>query len=211
MGQISGCDDFRRPVLSQGSGVVRCGVAGRIAVVDAANRFVRWEDRRVVHQHQLVHRSAYVAVLDRAGRLLVQRRHRAKLTFPACWDVSCAGHVEESDYREGPDDDLDTLYAACARRELAEELGLEAPLHLLERCPPVFGVHYEWMHLFVAAGDGPFTLQADEVEEARQLDRAGLAALLAGDEPVTPVLRWVVDRLDQHGWQAVVELACAAG
>jgi isopentenyldiphosphate isomerase len=87
---------------------------GRIAVVDTANRFVRWEDRRTIHEQRLVHRSIHVLLYDSAGRLLVQRRHASKQTHPRCWDVSCAGHVEESDYTGGPDDDLDAVYAAVA-------------------------------------------------------------------------------------------------
>ena len=91
-------------------------MAGRIAVVDGANRFVRWEDRRTMHDEQLVHRSAHVVLFDTAGRLLVQRRHRDKQTYPLHWDVSCAGHVEESDYTAGPDDELDAVYEAVAHR-----------------------------------------------------------------------------------------------
>jgi len=178
-------------------------MSGLIAVVDDANRFLRWEQRRVVHQHQLVHRSAYVLVFDRAARLLVQRRHRDKLTYPGHWDVSCAGHVEDVDYPAGPDDDLDAVYAAVAARELAEELGVAAPLQRLGRFGPEPGVHYEWMHLFIARSDGPFVLQAEEVEEHRLLDRADAGALLAGAEPTTHTLRWLVDWIDRHDlWPA---------
>ena len=165
-------------------------MAGRIAVVDDQNRFVRWEERRTIHEQQLVHRSVYVLLFDRAGRLLVQRRHHAKQTHPRMWDVSCAGHVEESDYTGGPDDDLDAVYAAVAARELAEELGVAPPLARVGRFGPEPGVHYEQIHLFVGQSDGPYTLQADEVEEHRMLAPGEVAAWLAGPEPITPALRW---------------------
>ena len=45
-----------------------------IAVVSDANRFLRWEERTVVHEKRLVHRSVHIAVYDLRGRLLVQRR-----------------------------------------------------------------------------------------------------------------------------------------
>lgn len=167
-------------------------MAGRIAVVDDQNRFVRWEDRRAIHEQQLVHRSVYVLLFDPAGRLLVQRRHRAKQTHPSAWDVSCAGHVEESDYPGGPDDDLDAVYAAVAARELAEELGVAPPLLRLGRFGPAPGVHYEQLHLFTGQSAGPFTLQPDEVEALRPLAPDEVAAWLAGPEPTTPTLRWLL-------------------
>lgn len=173
---------------------------GRIAVVDDANRFVRWEDRRVIHEQRLVHRSAYILVFSSAGRLLIQRRHRDKQTNPRCWDASVAGHVEESDYTAGPDDDLDAVYAAVAARELREEFGVSAEVTLLERLGPEPGVHYEQIHLFRATSDGPFTLQAEEVEEYRLVTRPELEALFASGEPVTPTLRWLADRLAARGW-----------
>lgn len=165
-------------------------MAGRIAVVDDHNRFVRWEERRAIHEHQLVHRSVHVLLLDRAGRLLVQRRHGTKQTYPRCWDVSCAGHVEESDYTAGPDDDLDAVYAAVATREVAEELGVTPALELVAKFGPVLGVHYEQIHLYRGISDGPFVLQADEVEEHRLLARHELEVFLDGGEPITPALRW---------------------
>ena len=165
-------------------------MAGRIAVVDSTNRFVRWEARRTIHEEQLVHRSIFVLLFDGAGRLLVQRRHRDKQTHPRHWDISCAGHVEESDYPGGPDEDLDAVYAAVAARELHEELGVAVPLEFIARFGPEPGVHYEWIALFRGTSDGPYVLQADEVEEYRMLSRAEADVFLAGDEPITGALRW---------------------
>lgn len=179
------------------------GVAGRIAVVDEANRFARWEERRTIHVEQLVHRSAHIVLFDTAGRLLVQRRHRDKQTYPRYWDVSCAGHVEESDYTGGPDDDLDAVYEAVAHRELMEELGVTAPLQRLARLPPEPGVHYEQIHLFRGVSDGPYTLQADEVEEHRMLRRDEVVAFVHGGELLTHTLRYVLDWLAREDiWHA---------
>lgn len=176
-------------------------MAGRIAVVDAANRFVRWEARRSIHEQRLVHRSIHVLLFDTQGRLLIQRRHHTKQTYPRFWDISCAGHVEESDYLAGPDDRLDEVYANVAARELEEELGVKAPLTLLGRFPPKAGVHYENIALYRAVSDGPYVLQPDEVEEHRLLARADVARFLANDEPKTLALsEWLAqDWLAQDG------------
>lgn len=172
-------------------------MAGRIAVVDEQDRFLRWEDRRVVHEQELVHRSIHVLLVDSRGRLLLQRRHRSKQTYPGCWDLSCSGHVEESDYGPGgPDDDLDRVYAEVARREVEEELGVRVALTPVGRFGPTPGVHYEQLRLFVGASDGPFTAQADEVEDLRHVTRAELAELItAGIEPLTGTLRWFAPRV----------------
>ena len=104
-------------------------MAGRIAIVDGADRFLRWEGRKRVHDERQVHRSIHVALLDAQGRLVIQRRHRAKQTYPSHWDLSAAGHVEESDYGPGgPDADLDRVYREVAGRELEEELGVRPAL-----------------------------------------------------------------------------------
>jgi isopentenyldiphosphate isomerase len=177
-------------------------MAGRIAVVDAENRFVRWEERHRIHEEHLVHRSIYVLVFD-GERLLIQRRHRDKQTFPSHWDVSCAGHVEESDYPDpsDPDAGLDAVYQDVARRELTEELGIQAPeLVELGHVPPLAGVHYEQIRLYRTAASGPFTLQVEEVEEVRFVTPDALAAMEEGGAPITAALgyfsRWLADRGD---------------
>jgi isopentenyldiphosphate isomerase len=166
-------------------------VAGRIAVVDGSDRFVSWEERKAVHERRLVHRSIHVVLFDSRGRLLLQRRHRGKQTYPGHWDLSCSGHVEESDYPGGPDDDLDRVYADVARREVLEELGVEVDLTQVGHFGPTEGVHYEQIRLFRGTSDGPFTAQADEVEELRHVTRAELASV----EPQTSTLRWFAGQL----------------
>ncbi len=179
-------------------------MSGRIAVVDAHNRFLRWEARRAIHEQRLVHRSIHVLVFDSQQRLLIQRRHRDKQTYPSHWDVSCAGHVEESDYLDGPDHELDTVYHETARRELAEELGVDAELTRLGCFGPVAGLHYEQIQLFRASSDGPFVLQSEEVEEIRLLSPEALHGLFEGGrEPVTGILRhWALWLWRERLWRA---------
>lgn len=171
---------------------------GRIAVVDAENRFVRWEDRHTIHVERLIHRSIHVLVFDGAGKLVIQRRHRDKQTHPGYWDMSCAGHVEESDYLGGPDEELDRVYAEVAAREVEEELGVSPALSELAHFPPLAGVHYEQIRLFRATHDGPFTIQAEEVEELQRVSPSELAAL-GEQEPVTEALRFFATWASERG------------
>ena len=167
-------------------------------MVDAENRFVRWEDRHTIHVERLIHRSIHVLVFDSAGKLVIQRRHRDKQTHPGYWDMSCAGHVEESDYTGGPDEELDRVYAEVAAREVEEELGVAPALSELAHFPPLEGVHYEQIRLFRATHDGPFTIQAEEVEELQRVSPSELAAL-GEQEPVTEALRFFAAWASERG------------
>ncbi len=179
-------------------------MAGRIAVVDEQNRFLRWEERRRIHEERLVHRSIYAFVFEGAreldDRLLIQLRHRDKQTFPSHWDLSCAGHVEESDYPDPtqPDANLDAVYREVAARELEEELGVTGELVELAHLPPRTDVHYEQIRIYRTTAPGPFQLQAEEVEEVRFVTRAQLRAMDAAGEPITTALRhfsaWLIER-----------------
>jgi len=173
----------------------------RIAVVDEADRFVRWVGRREIHEQRLVHRSAYVLVFNSKNQMLIQLRHRNKQTYPLHWDISCAGHICAEDYSGGPDDDLDEVYRLTATRELAEELGLSVPLQRLGHFGPS-DTHYEQTRLFEARSDGPIRLQQSEVEEARWVHPAEFTALLA--DPAARLTgslrRFGVWALDQGCW-----------
>jgi isopentenyl-diphosphate delta-isomerase len=148
--------------------------APTIAVVDAQNRFLRWTTRQEVHGQRLPHRSAYVLLFDSKHRLVVQRRHAQKLTWPNALDVSACGHVEPPDYPAGPDERLDEVYRGVATRELEEELGVKAELTFLGAFGPTPGVHYEHLQLFRGFSDGPYRAQLDEVSEIRSVTQARL-------------------------------------
>lgn len=166
----------------------------RVAVVDEANRFVRWTDRREIHAKKLPHRSVQVMLFDSLDHIVLQRRARTKATHPRFWDMSASGHVEAPDYPnvDRPDDDLDAIYDAVAARELEEELGVVAPLERLGAFAPLEGVHYEHFVLYRGVSDGPYRAQEEEVEEIRVFSRADYDALAASDEPVTESLRWLI-------------------
>ncbi len=179
-------------------------MAGRVAVVGSRNEFLRWTDRAEIHRDELPHRSVHVLVFDSAGRMVVQRRHPDKLTWPDTWDVAVSGHVEEEDYHAGPDDDLDQVNARVAARETREELGIDPPLEYLASFPPEAGVHYEQIALFRAVHDGPYVPQPEEVAEVRAFTPAEWDAFEArgGDVKIAASLRWLVRWARAHGvWE----------
>ena len=100
------------------------------------------------------HRACYVAVLTSTGELVVHRRADWKEVYPGYWDV-CFGGVLNAG--EAWDD--------AARRELAEEAGVEAD--------PVLAAVASWSapdtnlngRVYVVRNDGPFTCPDGEVVE----------------------------------------------
>src|SRR5437899_2839980 len=98
-----------------------------VDVVDDHDHVVTQATRQEVRARNLRHRCAYVLVFNVAGQLFVHRRTESKDIFAGHWDVTVGGVLNVG---EG--------YETGARRELREEIGLEAvPLRRL------FPVRYE--------------------------------------------------------------------
>jgi 8-oxo-dGTP pyrophosphatase MutT (NUDIX family) len=139
-----------------------------VDIVDAHDRVVATVPRRRMRAQRLRHRVVFVGVTNSAGELLVHRRSEAKDLWPGRWDIGAGGVVTASED-----------YAAAARRELMEELGIDAePVFLCagtyaDADVDVLGRCYRVVH------DGAVTFVDGEVVEARWVDRAGFDRLVA--------------------------------
>lgn len=156
--------------------------------VTAEGEWIEWVTRSEIHARRLIHRSIHVLVFHPDGRLLVQLRHRDKQTFARYWDVSCSGHVEFCDHPDGEGGAATQAFSSSATREISEELGISPPLQFIRFCPPIEGVNYEFAALYRATSEGPFTLQAEEVEEVRWVNAEEVKLL-----KITPNLQWLLD------------------
>ena len=145
-----------------------------VTVVDDRNRVVAESPRHRVRSENLIHRATYIFVFDRRGRVLVQRRTAIKDMYPGYYDLAAGGIVAAGE-----------SYETCAEREAAEELGIRDTL--LE---PKFDIYYEdarnrcFGRVFTCVHEGPFALQAEEVESVafHDLDEVAAGAIA----PVTP-------------------------
>ena len=141
-----------------------------VTVVDDRNRVVANLPRHRVRSENLIHRATYIFVLDRRGRALVQRRTAIKDMYPGYLDLAAGGIVAAGE-----------TYEACAEREAAEELGI---------LDTKFDFYYEdernrcFGRVFACVHEGPFTLQAEEVESVAFHDVDEIAA--GAIAPVTP-------------------------
>lgn len=106
---------------------------------------------------ELLHQAIHVFVVNRAGELFLQKRSLNKDVQPGKWDTSVGGHVDAGEDAED-----------AARRELGEELGIsgaqaEFLYSYLWRSP----VESELIRSYRLVHEGPFRLQADELDDGR--------------------------------------------
>lgn len=145
-----------------------------VDVLDDAGHTIGQTTRREMRARRLPHRCVYILVFDRAGRLFVHLRTATKDVYPSHWDAAVGGVLAAGE-----------SFEAGARRELAEELGVGAPLSALfpfryeDRATVVHAMTYATVH------DGPFRLQPEELVEGRFVTWAAFDAL-AASEPVCP-------------------------
>jgi len=123
-------------------------------VVDEHDCVIGAEPRGVVHVNNLRHRAVHILIFNATGELFLQRRSVWKDRNPGLWDSSAAGHVDTGE-----------TYLQAAHRELREEIGIEvATLTAIGRHRPSEANGHEFIEVFRACHEGPFTLAPTEVE-----------------------------------------------
>ena len=154
--------------------------------VDEQDHVIGQVRRGDAHRNRaLIHRSVQVMVFDSAGRALLQRRSARKDLFPGYYCASASGHVIAGDD-----------YATTAQRELAEELGIAAPLIPLGTALVRSSIETEMTALFLAQSDGPFHFDPVETAGGEFLTWDALLAARA-TLPMTPALLVALDELAQ--------------
>ena len=107
-----------------------------------------------------LHPVVHLHVIDRNGRIYLQKRSRHKDIQPGKWDTAVGGHV---DYGESI---MEALF-----RESYEELGFREynPVHIVSY---VFesDIEKELVNVFAAVGNFTLSPDTDEVEEGRYWD-----------------------------------------
>jgi isopentenyl-diphosphate delta-isomerase type 1 len=149
-----------------------------LEVVDAQGRVLGRATRGECHSDKsLLHRAVHVFVLDRQGRIFLQKRSMLKRIQPGRWDASVGGHVDPGETPE-----------QAAVREMDEELGVSGvELELLHEYVWRSPVESELVRTFRCSCEGPFRLKADEIDEGRFFSLDELRALV-GTGQLTPNL-----------------------
>lgn len=162
-----------------------------VILVDAADVAVGSADKLDAHQRGLRHRAISALVKNRAGELLLQRRHPAKYHSGGLWANACCSHP-----RPGEDT------ADAARRRLREEMGLDCALEPLfvysyqEKVPRDL-IENEIVHVFGGRHDGPAKPDPAEVSETRWIGFDDLVADMTAHPQDYAV--WFRQYLAAHG------------
>ena len=139
-----------------------------VDVVDEDDRVIDTVTRREIRARNLLHRCTYVLLRNAAGQILVHRRTDTKDVHPGAYDVFAGGVCAAGE-----------SYDDCARREAAEELGVEgAPLTFLFR-HRYKGAHGQaWGAVYEARWDRDVRHQESEVAWSAWVDQAELDRML---------------------------------
>lgn len=155
--------------------------------IDEGGEVVGVVTRAEMRARRLRHRCVFLLVVA-DGRILVHRRADDKDVWPGRWDVAAGGVVTAGE-----------TWDDAARRELAEELGIDADPRLVGAGTWDGDEARVLGRVYVVEHAGPFRFDDGEVVEARFLDRPGLDALLATEatcpDSVAVALPHVIDRL----------------
>ncbi|MFJ3901363.1 NUDIX hydrolase [Streptomyces sp. NPDC090025] len=135
------------------------GLAELVERVDESDRVIGVVGRAEAVRRGWPHRVAVVVCRDRDGRILVQRRALGVARFPGYEEVGSGGAVAPGE-----------SYEEAASRELAEELGVRAPVRLVVKFLSHGGLSPHWLavHEAVLADDTPRP-DPDEVMSYRWL------------------------------------------
>ncbi len=144
-------------------------------IVNERDEVIGRRPRHEVHSLGLMHRAAHVLVFNATGQVFLQKRSMRKDRQPGLWDSSASGHVNA-----GED------YDACALRELREEIGLqlqEPPTRMFKLSASA-ETDQEHVWVYQCAAEGPFRLDAEEIERGGWFSPA-------------EVTRWMARRPDE--------------
>lgn len=123
-------------------------------VVDENDQVVSQATRAEIHAQGLRHRAVHIFVFNKRKDLLLQLRSMLKDNHPGVWDSSAAGHLDT-----GED------YAACAVRELQEELGIaKETIVEVGKLPPSPATGWEFVTLYAAQYQGSLRFPCSEID-----------------------------------------------
>jgi len=128
-----------------------------LEVVDDDGNVISLAPRSVIHGNpSLMHRVVHVLVFNKDGDILLQRRSLKKDVAAGKWDTSVGGHVDPGEKIE-----------EAAKRELLEELGIEAEIRFLYSYRHTNPYETELVYTFMCTHNGEFYFNKEEIDEVR--------------------------------------------
>lgn len=174
----------------------------QLILVNESNRAIGVGGKTAVHRTGKLHRAFSIFIVDREGRILLQRRSRKKYHSGGLLANSCCGHPRPGE-----------MTYTAARRRLTEELGIEAPLTFgffsRYRAALNGGMHEnEFVYVYFGPLTAPPDPDPDEVSEVEFASADDIARRIAR----TPDLfvYWLGHYFQNHATE-IARLAKLAG
>ncbi len=153
--------------------------------LDEAGAVVGSVTRGDMRALNLRHRSVAVVVVNSRQQVLVHRRADWKDVWPSRWDLAFGGVVGAGE-----------AWEEAARRELAEEAGVAAPLEYLGEDTYADDDVREVARVYLARSDGPFVHADGEVTATKWVPLAGVAEWVSAHQLCPDTVALVLPRLD---------------
>ena len=146
-----------RPTASDPTGPEFAPNTEMLPVVEDSGLVVAQASREYCHRTGLMHPVVHLHIIDRKGRLFLQKRSPSRESWPCRWDSAVGGHVVYGESLE-----------AALMRESKEELGFTAFNPVSLGCFVFKGTtECEQVHLFAAVGSFNLHPHNAEVSEGR--------------------------------------------
>jgi isopentenyl-diphosphate delta-isomerase len=130
-----------------------------VVLVDENGKPAGTIDKLAAHQRGLRHRAISVFIRNKAGLVLLQRRHLEKYHCGGQWTNACCSHPRPGEWA-----------ATAAKRRLREEMGITVPLRLLFQTEyratvSTDLIEHEVVDVFAGTFDGAPRPDPDEVAD----------------------------------------------
>ena len=125
-----------------------------LPIVNADDEVIGLKKRCDIHSQGLLHRAVSILLVNTKGEIYLQQRSRLKDSYPLKWTTSASGHVDPGE-----------SYLQAAKRELQEELSLQAELDFLGKIPASVHTDYEFMEIYLTVTDQIPTPDPIEIEQ----------------------------------------------
>jgi len=147
-------------------------------IVNEKDDVIGQKPRKEVHSsNDFIHRGAHVFVFNSKGELLLQKRSMEKEQYAGFWgDIT--GHIDSGE-----------SYEEAARREMKEEIGIEARLEFLMKFRKRFENDQEIIKFFRCKHEGPFKIDKEEVQFVKFFSLEKIKEMLEKGEDFTPGTR----------------------
>lgn len=132
-------------------------------IVNKADEVIGQASKEEISSEGLICRVSFIMLANSKGQLLLHQRSANKKAYPLYWSGAAAGHLASGE-----------TYEEAARREMKEEIGVEAKLEFVGK---FFAEEdNEMVGVFLGHYDGPIKIEPMEIAQTKYFDPDGLEA-----------------------------------